>query len=113
MATLSRREILQLAAGTTLAACVGESGAKPVTTPVVAKAPPKEPATKIVQPVLFVSHGSPMAAVETNAYSAALQGFGAGLKRPRAIVVVSAHWETRGGILVTAMQNPATVHDFG
>lgn len=110
MTTRSRREVLQLAAGATLAACVGGS---PASAKQGAGAPAKESPVTTMQPVLFVSHGSPMAAVEQNAYSAALRAFGESLVRPRAIVVVSAHWQTRGGILVTAMDAPETIHDFG
>lgn len=96
--TLSRREILQLlaAAGVTGRALSADA----------ARGPGKAPA-------LFVSHGSPMASVDSDDYTAALAKWGRGLAKPRAIVVVSAHWQTRGGILVTASQRPETIHDFG
>jgi len=63
-------------------------------------------------PVLFVGHGSPMNAIEDNEYSHAWEELGRALPRPRAILCVSAHWET-AGTLVTAMERPRTIHDFG
>jgi 4,5-DOPA dioxygenase extradiol len=63
------------------------------------------------QPVLFVGHGSPMNAIERNPWSAAWQRLGQRLPRPRAILCVSAHWETRG-VAVTASPAPETIHDF-
>src|SRR5262249_41876103 len=62
-------------------------------------------------PALFVGHGSPMNAIEDNDYSRAWARIGAELPRPRAIVCVSAHWQTRG-VKVTAMDRPPTIHDF-
>lgn len=64
-------------------------------------------------PALFVSHGSPMVAVEPDAYTHALGAFGARAPRPRAIVCVSAHWETDGPVRITASAKPETIHDFG
>ena len=63
-------------------------------------------------PVLFVGHGSPMNAIEDNAYTRALAALGARLPRPRAVLCVSAHWLTRGS-WVTGMAAPPTIHDFG
>ena len=63
-------------------------------------------------PVLFLGHGSPMNAIEENEF---VQGFRAVAKtipKPNAIIVVSAHWETKG-TKVTAMEMPKTIHDFG
>ncbi len=62
-------------------------------------------------PVLFVGHGSPMNAIEHNAFSAVWQALGATLPRPRAILCISAHWETPT-LRVTAMSRPRTIHDF-
>ncbi|MHB1005320.1 MAG: 4,5-DOPA-extradiol-dioxygenase [Chloroflexota bacterium] len=62
-------------------------------------------------PALFVGHGSPMNAMEENEFSRAWSEVGAALPRPRAILCVSAHWETRG-TRVTAMAQPRTIHDF-
>ncbi|HET6485452.1 MAG TPA: 4,5-DOPA dioxygenase extradiol [Spirochaetia bacterium] len=63
-------------------------------------------------PVLFVGHGSPMNAIEENAFSRGWREVAGTLPRPRAILCVSAHWET-DGTLVTAMERPRTIHDFG
>ncbi len=63
-------------------------------------------------PVLFVGHGSPMNAIEDNPFSQTWRTLGAALPRPQAILCVSAHWESRG-TLVTAMEQPRTIHDFG
>lgn len=64
-------------------------------------------------PVLFVSHGSPMTAVETSVYTRGLYGFFAGVPRPRAVVVVSAHFLASSPVRVTASARPETLHDFG
>jgi 4,5-DOPA dioxygenase extradiol len=53
-----------------------------------------------------------MYAVEPNRYTAAWSNLGKTLKRPDAILVISAHWVTRG-VWVTAMAKPKTIHDFG
>ncbi len=63
-------------------------------------------------PVLFIGHGSPMNAIEENEFVTGWRNIGKSLPRPNAILCISAHWETRG-TFVTAMQNPATIHDFG
>lgn len=62
-------------------------------------------------PVIFLGHGSPMNALADNTWTRALQKLGKTLPRPRALLVISAHWMTRG-IWVTHMQNPRTIHDF-
>ncbi|MBL7542525.1 MAG: 4,5-DOPA dioxygenase extradiol [Bdellovibrionaceae bacterium] len=62
-------------------------------------------------PVLFIGHGSPMNAIETNPYTKMLNTLGKKLPTPKAILVISAHWMTRG-TFVTEMQNPKTIHDF-
>jgi 4,5-DOPA dioxygenase extradiol len=62
-------------------------------------------------PALFVGHGSPMNAIEENAYAAAWRQAAAAIPRPQAILCVSAHWETEG-TFVTAMERPKTIHDF-
>jgi len=64
------------------------------------------------QPAIFVGHGSPMYALEPNRYTDAWANLGKSLKRPDAILMISAHWVTRG-IWVTAMPAPKTIHDFG
>jgi len=63
-------------------------------------------------PVLFVGHGSPMYAVEENEFVESWRNLGKELPKPKAIICISAHWETRG-TQVTAMQHPPTLHDFG
>lgn len=63
-------------------------------------------------PVLFVGHGSPMNAIEDNEFSRGWNEIGKTLPKPRAILCISAHWETRG-TFVTAMEKPRTIHDFG
>lgn len=63
-------------------------------------------------PVLFLGHGSPMNAIEENEFVQGFRKAAAELPRPQAILVVSAHWETRG-TQVTAMEHPRTIHDFG
>jgi len=64
------------------------------------------------QPAVFAGHGSPMYALEPNRYTAAWAELGKSLKRPDAVLVISAHWVTRG-VWVTAMTKPKTIHDFG
>ena len=63
-------------------------------------------------PVLFIGHGSPMNAIEDNEFSKRWQQMGKEIPIPKAVVVVSAHWLTKG-TLVTAMPSPKTIHDFG
>lgn len=63
-------------------------------------------------PALFLGHGSPMNVLEDNRYTRAWRTLGETLPRPKAIVMVSAHWFTRG-TGVTAMEQPQTIHDFG
>ena len=65
-----------------------------------------------VQPALFVSHGSPLLALDQGAYAEALRRF-AGSVRPSAIAVVSAHWLSREGLFVTSSGRPETLYDFG
>src|SRR6185369_6080795 len=63
-------------------------------------------------PALFVSHGSPMIAIEDDPWGRALNEFGARDPRPRAAVVVSGHFEEPGPVRVTASGAPKTIHDF-
>lgn len=63
-------------------------------------------------PVLFLGHGSPMNAIEENEFVSSFRQLGAELTKPRAILCISAHWETQG-TFVTSMPNPRTIHDFG
>lgn len=63
-------------------------------------------------PSLFISHGSPMLALEPGESGPALARLAAEMARPRAIVMVSAHWESQE-LLVNANPQPETWHDFG
>ena len=63
-------------------------------------------------PVCFIGHGSPMNAIEDNTFSRAWGDLGKKLPKPKAILCISAHWETMGA-RVTAMERPRTIHDFG
>jgi 4,5-DOPA dioxygenase extradiol len=65
----------------------------------------------MTMPLLFVGHGNPMNAIEDNEFCRAWTELGRTLPRPQGIVCVSAHWET-DGTCVTAMEHPATIHDF-
>ncbi len=62
-------------------------------------------------PVLFVGHGSPMNALEDNAFTRGWQAAARRIPKPRAIVCVSAHWESRG-VYVSSAATPETIHDF-
>lgn len=88
---LNRREVLQGAAAAGVAGAVG---------------------SRAVAPALFVSHGSPMVALDSDAYPRALRAFAEGAGAPKALVVVSAHWETAGGVRVTSSAAPPLIHDF-
>lgn len=69
------------------------------------------PATDTM-PALFLGHGSPMNAIEENEFVAGFRTIAKTIPRPKAILCVSAHWETKG-TYVTAMEQPRTIHDFG
>ncbi|HEV7875720.1 MAG TPA: 4,5-DOPA dioxygenase extradiol [Nocardioides sp.] len=64
-----------------------------------------------LMPAAFFGHGNPMNAVEVNRYTSAWKSFGEAVPRPRAILVVSAHWYINA-TAVTAMPRPRTIHDF-
>ncbi len=70
-----------------------------------------KPSTKRM-PVIFAGHGSPMNAIQENRWSQGFKGLSRGLERPRAILVVSAHWYVSGTYL-TGSHTPKTLHDFG
>lgn len=63
-------------------------------------------------PVLFIGHGSPMNGIEDNLFSKTWVKLGAEIPKPKAVLVVSAHWLTNG-THITAMEAPKTIHDFG
>lgn len=70
-----------------------------------------QPETRQPLPALFIGHGSPMNALEDNAFTRGWQAVARALPRPRAILCVSAHWETHG-VAVCAAEQPPTIHDF-
>ena len=63
-------------------------------------------------PLFFFGHGSPMNAIESNQFTRKWNEIGSNLPKPKAIICISAHWETKGSY-VTAMEYPKTIHDFG
>jgi 4,5-DOPA dioxygenase extradiol len=63
------------------------------------------------QPAIFFGHGSPMNALG-GSYTAAWREIGEAVGKPKGVVMISAHWETRG-LGVTAQTRPETIHDFG
>lgn len=65
-----------------------------------------------MQPVLFVSHGSPMLGLEPGAWGEALHRWALARTGVKAILVLSAHWEAPAPIGITSSQAPATLHDF-
>jgi len=67
--------------------------------------------TSETMPAAFLGHGSPMNALEHNGYTDAWRAFGNSSPRPRAILVISAHWYANLSA-VTAMIRPKTIHDF-
>jgi 4,5-DOPA dioxygenase extradiol len=62
-------------------------------------------------PAAFFGHGNPMNALEVNRYTASWRAFGRAVPRPRAILVISAHWYINA-TAITAMERPRTIHDF-
>ena len=66
---------------------------------------------EIKMPALFIGHGSPMNAIEENEFSKAWTDMAQNMPLPRAILCISAHWETTE-TFVTAMEQPRTIHDF-
>lgn len=64
-----------------------------------------------LMPALFVGHGSPMNVLEDNKYTRLWTTLGETLPKPKAILVISAHWYTQG-TYITAMTHPKTIHDF-
>jgi 4,5-DOPA dioxygenase extradiol len=62
-------------------------------------------------PLLFIGHGSPMNAIEDNEFHRQWRTLGRQLPHPKAVLCISAHWETRG-VYVSASAAPETIHDF-
>ena len=69
------------------------------------------PDTGATMPALFIGHGNPMNAIEDNEFSRAWAAVARSLPNPKAVLCISAHWETEG-TRVTAMEKPKTIHDF-
>lgn len=65
-----------------------------------------------VMPVLFIGHGSPMNGIEDNEFSRRWSAMAQKIPVPKAVLVISAHWYTKG-TKITAMPEPPTIHDFG
>jgi 4,5-DOPA dioxygenase extradiol len=63
-------------------------------------------------PALFVGHGSPMNAIEDNEFTRTWREVAANIPKPKAVLCISAHWESRG-VFVCAAKAPPTIHDFG
>lgn len=70
------------------------------------------PSDDTLMPILFIGHGSPMNGIENNVFSQQWAKTATDIKKPSAILVISAHWLTNG-TFVTAMDKPKTIHDFG
>jgi 4,5-DOPA dioxygenase extradiol len=62
-------------------------------------------------PALFIGHGSPMNAIEDNAFTRGWQEIARRIARPQSILCISAHWESRG-VFACAAPTPPTIHDF-
>lgn len=65
-----------------------------------------------ILPAIFFGHGNPMNAVSSNIYTESWRGIGERMKKPRAILAISAHWYVPG-TGVTLSTAPRTIHDFG
>jgi 4,5-DOPA dioxygenase extradiol len=65
----------------------------------------------VTTPAAFIGHGSPMDTLDDNRCTATWRALGQGVGRPRAVLVISAHWYTNA-TAVTAMAQPRTIHDF-
>ncbi|MBZ5856116.1 4,5-DOPA-extradiol-dioxygenase [Flavihumibacter profundi] len=70
------------------------------------------PEQEHLMPVLFVGHGSPMNGIQDNEFSQRWTQLAKEIPTPSAVLVISAHWLSKG-TLVTAMDFPKTIHDFG
>jgi 4,5-DOPA dioxygenase extradiol len=65
------------------------------------------------QPAIFISHGAPTIALEHDSFTRAVGTYGSSVAGARAIAIVSAHWQTRGGMRVNAVARPELIYDFG
>jgi 4,5-DOPA dioxygenase extradiol len=64
-----------------------------------------------VMPAVFLGHGNPMNAIQSNVYTEGWRRFGLSIPRPRAILAISAHWYV-SETAVTGSSSPETIHDF-
>lgn len=64
-----------------------------------------------IMPVLFIGHGNPMNAIEDNEFSKAWKTIPQHLPKPKAILCISAHWQT-SGTFITVAEKPKTIYDF-
>jgi len=64
-------------------------------------------------PLVFFGHGSPTNVLEDNVATRSWKEIADSIERPKAVLCISAHWCTQGGVAVTAMERPRTIHDFG
>ena len=64
-----------------------------------------------LMPALFLGHGSPMNGIENNLFTDEWKRLGENIPMPSAVIVISAHWLTKG-TKITAMESPQTIHDF-
>lgn len=63
-------------------------------------------------PTLFISHGSPMLAIQESSAHQFLSILAESIPKPKAIIIASAHWETNGSLVTLTAKNPQTIHDF-
>src|SRR5262245_38296192 len=108
---LSRRDVLKLAVAGGVSGLAACAAPKENPMPDPKPAAPKPASNRM--PVVFVSHGSPMVAITKDDYAQAMKWMGEDLPLPKAIVVVSAHWQEEAPIRVTGGERPETIHDFG
>lgn len=109
---LSRRDVLRLATGAALTGGAAIAAHRLISPASASGNGTTERKAARRAPAVFVSHGSPMVAVEDDAYTEALASFGRA-HRPKAVAVISAHWEASGPIRVTSLGKPELIYDFG
>ena len=63
-------------------------------------------------PLIFIGHGHPMNALQDNNFTQALNKLGKSLEKPNTIMIVSAHWQTKG-TFVSVNPMPKAIYDFG
>lgn len=69
------------------------------------------PEEEVLMPVLFIGHGAPTNVLEENAFTKDLKKLGQSIQKPKAILVVSAHWLTKGTQICHA-EKPKMIYDF-